>query len=81
MATDVSSKQKCKSRWSYSEMEEQSVVNEQRTGRPRTASTNRKAESVEELIRADGRVTVEETVINLELGTILCILLPTRTCN
>jgi len=62
-------------------MEEQSVVDEQLPGRPRTASNNRKAERVEELIRLDRRVTVEETVINLELGTILCILLSTRTCN
>jgi hypothetical protein len=62
-------------------MEEQSVVDEKRPGRPRTASTNRKAERVEELLRADRRVTVEEMVINLELDTILCILLSTRTCN
>jgi len=62
-------------------MEEQSVVDEQRPGRPRTASSDRNAERAEELIRADRRMTVEGTVINLESGTILCIPLSTRTCN
>lgn len=62
-------------------MEEQTLGDEQRPGRPWTASTDRKAERDEEMIRADRRVTVEETVINLESGTILCIPLSTRTCN
>jgi hypothetical protein len=62
-------------------MEEQSIVDEQRPGRPRTASTDINAERAEELIPADRRVTVEETVINVESGTILCIPLSTRTCN
>jgi hypothetical protein len=61
-------------------MEEKSIVDEQRPGRPRTASNDRNAERVEKLIRADRRVTVEGTVINLESG-ILCIPLSTRTCN
>jgi len=62
-------------------MEEQGVVDEQRLGRPRTASTDRSAERDEELIRADRRVTVEETVTKLESDTILCIPLSTRACN
>lgn len=62
-------------------MEEQGVVDEQRLDRPRTASTDRSAERDEELIRADRRVTVEETVTKLESGTILCIPLSTRACN
>jgi hypothetical protein len=62
-------------------MEEQYVVDKQLSGRPRTASTVKNAERGEELIRADRRVTMDETVINLESGTILCIQLFTTTCN
>jgi hypothetical protein len=62
-------------------MEEKSVVDEQRPGRPRTASTDRNAERFEELIRADRGIKAEGTVINLETGTILCIPLSTRSCN
>jgi hypothetical protein len=62
-------------------MEEQGVLDEQRLGRPRTASADRSAERDEELIRADRRVTVEETVTKFESGTILCTPLPTRACN
>jgi hypothetical protein len=63
-------------------MDEHCVVDEQRPGRPWKSSTVKNAERVEELIRADRRrVTVNETMINLESGTILCTPLFTAACD
>jgi hypothetical protein len=58
-----------------------SVVDEQRPCRHRTASAEGYAERAEELIRANRRVSVDETADTLAISTVLCIQFFTRTCN